>query len=256
MIFDIYVISFLFLIGFFVSVLDILIAIKLPKDDYEINICDHCENRYKWYELIPIFNYIRYLGKCRYCNKKLNLWYPIAQIFLCVIFPISYIIYGFSYEMIILIIISTLLVNIFISDFNYYIILDEPIILFSIMILILKFSFFGLKTFLLSLASGLIIFIFMLGIRTIGNKLSKQDTLGGGDIKLSFLFGCALGIRLSMVSIILGSFLAFPISLYYSLSSKNKHIPFGPYLITGLFIVFTFMDPIRDFLTIIFKGMY
>ena len=41
-----------------------------------------------------------------------------------------------------------------------------------------------------------------------------------------------------------------------SFVEQNKHIPFGPYLITGLFIVFTFMDPIRDFLTIIFKGMY
>ena len=67
------------------------------------------------------------------------------------------------------------------------------------------------------------------------------------------LFGFAFGIRLAIVSLIIGSFLAFPVAIYYSLVGKDKEIPFGPYLVTGLFIVFVFMDPIRHFLEIIFK---
>ena len=80
----------------------------------------------------------------------------------------------------------------------------------------------------------------------------KQESLGGGDIKLSMFFGFVLGIRLSIVSLVVGSFLAFPYAVYFSLSNKQKEIPFGPFLIVGLYLVFIFMEPINSFLSIMF----
>ena len=116
----------------------------------------------------------------------------------------------------------------------------------------MKFAFFGFETFLVSLCSGILIFIFMMIIRYIGNKIFKQESLGGGDIKLSMLFGFMLGIKLSIVSLVIGSFLAFPCAVYYSLTDKSREIPFGPFLVTGLYLVFVFMEPINRFLSIIF----
>ena len=93
----------------------------------------------------------------------------------------------------------------------------------------------------------------MLVIRYFGTKFFKQEALGGGDIKLATFFGFVLGLRLSIVSLILGSFLAFPYAIYCSMNKKNREIPFGPFLILGLDVTFIFMVYINNFLSIIFK---
>ena len=116
----------------------------------------------------------------------------------------------------------------------------------------LKFYYFGFHTFLISLCSGILILVFMLIFRYIGNKIFKQESLGGGDVKLSMFFGFVLGIKLSIVSLVIGSFLAFPYAIYCSLSNKQKEIPFGPFLISGLYMVFLFMDAINSFLRVMF----
>lgn len=253
MLFDIYVICFLFVVGILAGMVSIIIGLKghLKIKEY-FNCCDNCNNIYKWYELIPIISFFISRGECRYCKKELSMMYPVLEIMSGMLFSFSYVIYGFSYEMIIMIILTILSLIIYVSDFKYYVILDGPLFLFSIIILAMKFAFFGFETFLVSLCSGILIFIFMMIIRYIGNKIFKQESLGGGDIKLSMLFGFMLGIKLSIVSLVIGSFLAFPCAVYYSLTDKSREIPFGPFLVTGLYLVFVFMEPINRFLSIIF----
>lgn len=253
MLVDITVISLLFVVGLFIGMIAIIIGLKgpLPKKEY-LNKCDHCNYKYKWYELIPVFSFILKKGRCSYCHRKSSFWYPFLELVTGILFSLSYVIYGFSYEMIIFIILAILTVMIFVSDFKYYIILDKPIWFFSIIVLILKFIVFGFETFILSLCSGVLIFIFMVCIRYIANMIFRRDSLGGGDIKLVTFFGFVVAIRLSIVSLALGSLLAFPYAIYYALLDKQKEIPFGPFLILGLYTVFLFMEPINTFLAIIF----
>ncbi len=253
MLIDVYTIVLLFFVGLIAGYVSIIVALKLPlkKKEY-INVCDNCNHKYKWYELIPLFSFLMNRGVCPYCKTKLSIGYFILNFISGLLFSFAYIFYGFSYEMIVVILLTLLAVMIYVSDFKYYVILDEALIFFSLLILLFKAIFFGFKTFLISLCSGLLIFVFMLIIRFIGNKAFKQDSLGGGDIKLSMFFGFVLGVRLSIISLVIGSFLAFPIAVYYSLSKIDKEIPFGPFLMTGLFLVFVFMEPIKSFLSIIF----
>ena len=253
MAFDIFVLCLFFIVGLLLGFIDIIMALKLSLRKREFaNSCEHCNNKYKWYELIPLVSYFINKGKCPYCQKNKSIWYVILEILSGVSYSLSYIFYGFSYELIVMIILTNLLILIYVSDFKYLIILDEPLLLFSVIILICKYMFFGFETFLISICSGLLIFIFMMVVRFIGNKLFKQESIGGGDIKLSMFFGFTLGIKLSIISLILGSFLAFPYAIYSSLKNINKEIPFGPFLVTGLFLVFILMDPIRSFFRIIF----
>ncbi len=254
MLIDVYTIILLFFVGLVSGYICTIFSLKLPlkKKEY-VNACDNCNHKYKWYELIPLYSYVINHGKCPYCHQHISLLYPILTFISGLLFTLSYIFYGFSYEMLITIILSLLLISIYVSDFKYYVILDEPLIISSILILLFKAIFFGFKTFLISLCSGLLIFLFMIIIRALGNKIFKQDSIGGGDIKLAMFFGFVLGVRLSIISLVIGSFLAFPVAVYYTLSKINKEIPFGPFLITGLYLVFIFMEPIKSFLTIIFK---
>ena len=251
---EILILSLLFVVGLVVGTLSIIIGLKgpLPSKEY-FNKCDHCNHKYKWYELIPVIPFLMRGGRCSYCNKKSSFWYPFLEIVSGLLFAVSYLIYGFEYEMLAFIILTILTIMIFVSDFKYFIILDKPIWFLSIIILIAKWYTFGFKTFVESVCAGILIFLFMYSIRYFANMIFKRDSLGGGDIKLSTFFGVLVAIRLSVVSLCLGSFLSFPYALYYSILDKKKEIPFGPFLILGLFVVFVFMEPINTFIAIIFR---
>lgn len=253
MLIDIYIICLLFVVGLFVGLISIIIGLKGPLNIKEyFNCCDNCNNIYKWYEMIPVISFFLNRGECKHCKKELSLMYPLLEVISGMLFSFSYMLYGFSYEMLIMIILTILSIIIYVSDFKYYIIMDGPLIISSIVILTLKLVFFSFRTFLISVCSGALIFIFMLVIRFIGNKLFKQESLGGGDVKLAMLFGFMLGVRLSIVSLVLGSFLAFPCAVFYALTDRKREIPFGPFLMTGIYLVFVFMEPIKSFLSIIF----
>ena len=258
MILDIYMIGLLFVFGLVMGSFFAVVGSRLPKNESIIkprSHCDACGHVLKWYELIPILSYVIQFGRCSKCHTKLSIMYPFIELLNGFLYSLSYALYGFSYELIAFMIISSILILVFVSDFQYMIILDEPLIIGSIIILLLKMYYFGFSTFTRSVYSGLIMFIFMLIIKLCGDKAFKRESLGGGDVKLVTFFGFVFGVRLSFVSVVFGSFLAFPYALFLSLAKKDREVPFGPFLILGLLIVFIYMEPIKDFLNYFVNGI-
>ena len=98
----------------------------------------------------------------------------------------------------------------------------------------------------LSLLSGIVLFLLMLIIGFIGKKIFKKEALGGGDIKLAGIIGLILGLRLGLVSIILSSLLALPYAVAALLLNKDNEVPYGPFLIASMAIVFLFMDKFNN----------
>jgi len=91
----------------------------------------------------------------------------------------------------------------------------------------------------------------MIIIAYIGKKLFKKDALGGGDIKLALIIGIILNFRLGLLSIIFSSLLAMPYALGTIFLSKNKEVPFGPFLIGSLALVFIFNEKFMNLITFI-----
>ena len=176
--------------------------------------------------------------------KEENSW--IFNLFMGVVnalvFLISYYYFGISYEFFASLIIAGLVLIIFISDFKYMIILDSPLIVSGLLILILRAYFHGFKDAGLHLLWGAILFLVMLLIGFIGKKIFKKEALGGGDIKLAGIIGLILGLKLGLVSIILSSLLAMPYAIASILLNKDSEVPFGPFLIASMAIVFIFAD--------------
>lgn len=248
----------LFVIGAVLGSFYYVVGSRLPKGKSIVNPGSHCEfcnHNLQWFELIPILSYIIQFGKCRKCHKKLPITYCLIEITMGTLLALSYYLYGFSYEFFAAFIIFSLLILIFITDFKYMIILDSPLIISSILILGLKAYYFSLKTMLLSFLSGLIIFILMLAIKKFGDIVFKKESLGGGDIKFSFVIGIVLGFQLSLAALILSSFLAFPYAAAVTYLAKEKELPFGPFLAASLTIVFLFMDKFSDLIFYLFPGI-
>ena len=186
--------------------------------------------------------------------KENNSW--ILNLFIGVvnalIFLISYYTFGISYEFFATLIIAGLVFIIFISDFKYMIILDSPLVVSAILILILRAYFNGFKDMGMSLFSGIVLFLVMLLIGFIGSKLFKREALGGGDIKLAGIIGIVLGLRLGLVAIILSSLLALPYAAGAMMLNKDSEVPFGPFLIASMAIVFIFSDKFLNLIAFLF----
>ncbi len=177
-------------------------------------------------------------------EKEGNSW--ILNLFIGVVnalvMLVSYYSFGISYEFFASLIIAGLVLIIFISDFKYMIILDSPLIIGGVLILILRAYFYGFKNMGLSILSGIILFLVMFLIGFIGKKIFKREALGGGDIKLTGIIGIVLGLKLGLVAIILSSLLALPYAVGAVMLNKNSEVPFGPFLIASMAIVFIFSD--------------
>ena len=50
--------------------------------------CPYCGKILKWYELIPVVSFIIQKGKCRACDHKLFLQYPIVELATGIIFTL------------------------------------------------------------------------------------------------------------------------------------------------------------------------
>jgi len=93
------------------------------------------------------------------------------------------------------------------------------------------------------LIDGVIAFTVMFLIKKLGDFLFKKESMGGGDIKLLFVFGLVLGWEMAILSIFIASFLGLPVSFILSRKNDENIIPFGPFLvIAALIIIFLKID--------------
>lgn len=234
----------------------LVVATRLPEGNSIIkpgSHCDNCKHELKWYELIPIVSYALQKGKCRSCGAKIPFITVIIEIITAFAFMLPYYLYQFDYKFYALIILLSLTIIIFISDFKYYIINDSPLFISILLILGSKFYFFGSKVLLYSVISGLFMFVLFLMIKFFGDKAFKKESLGGGDIKLSILVGSTLGIKLGLTAFILSAFIAFPYALFVTFFKKEALVPYGPFIIVALDIVFIFMSKFTYLINYLFE---
>lgn len=242
---------YIFIIGTIMGSFFNVVAHRLSNNESIIkpgSHCNSCQHLLKWYELIPIISFLIQGGRCRQCHTKLSWWYPLIEIITGLFYLFSYLYFGLSPDFFISLVISSVLVITCITDFNYLIILDEPLVIGSILIIIITLITSGLVDTLIAILSGLLLFFFMLLVKILGDKAFKRESLGGGDIKLSFFIGLSLGYKLAFVNLVLASFLTLPIAFYYLVKYKDREVPFGPFLIISNFIIFIFASPILEFI--------
>ena len=133
------------------------------------------------------------------------------------------------------------------------IILDEVLIVSIALIILLYIIELGFYETSIKVLCGAGAFLTMLMIKKLGDAIFKQESLGGGDIKLMFLIGLVIGYEMSVCNIFFATFLAFPIALVLLITKKDNMIPFGPFLSMSAILLYiwglTFTDIINFIIT-------
>ena len=215
--------------------------------------CEKCNHQLKWYELIPILSYLLQGGKCRECKSKLSISYFLIELCTGILFAVCFHAFDFTLELIVALIFVSSLIIIIISDIEYMIILDEVLIFAIFSIIIIDIINVGLYETTLKVLAGVGAFITMLLIKKLGDIVFKQESLGGGDIKLMFMVGLVIGYPMAVCNIFFATFIAFPIALFLLITKKDNIIPFGPFLSMSAILLYvwglTFTDIINFILT-------
>ncbi len=206
--------------------------------------CDFCHHKLSLWESIPLFSYVFLKGKCHYCHKKIDVMEPLMELFTGILFMVAFYSFGFSWELLIALGVVSLLIIVTVSDLNYLIIPDEVLIFFILYFIIVQFFSIGIMGVFQHIITGVGLFLLMYFIMWIGEKTLKKESLGGGDVKMMFLFGLVLDPLLGTVAIFLGSVFALPMSLFLLYKNHEKVIPFGPFLLLAFtFLYFTKITP-------------
>ena len=239
---------YIFIIGTIFGSFYYVVGTRLPNQQSLLkpnSHCTYCHHPLKVLDLIPVLSFILLKGKCRYCHKSLSKEYLLYELLTGFLFLISYHRFAFSYEFFISLIISSLLILIFITDFKYMIILDSPLVISFILVFIAQSIHFNILTAITNIGHGLLTFFTMFLIGRIGNILFQKESLGGGDIKFSFIIGLIFGYQYAMITLVFSTFLALPYAIASMFFQKENEVPFGPFLVGSLFIIYYFLEKFK-----------
>lgn len=230
----------IFIIGTIFGSFYNVIGFRVPKNESIItpsSHCPKCNHKLKFYELIPILSYIIQRGKCRKCQQKISLFYPIFELLTGLLFVCAYLSFGLTLKLIIAITFISMLIIITVSDYNYMIIPDSILIIFGILLLIEIGTIYSPEKAMISIINGTLSCMVMFILKKFGDFIFKKESMGGGDIKLLFIFGMVLSFPIAILSIFVGSIIGLPISIFLITKDKNHIIPFGPFLAAGAIIL-------------------
>lgn len=253
---EIYFIIIFFILGCVMGSFYHVVATRLSCEESIISPASHCtkcNHKLSWYENIPLISYLIQKGKCRHCGTKIPFSCFVSELVTGILFAVCYHSFKLTPNLVIGLIFISALITVIISDIEYMIILDEVLIFSSLVIIVLDIIFFGLEQTAYHIYAGVGAFISMYAIKLLGDKLFKKESLGGGDIKLMFLFGLVIGFPLAICTIFLATFIAFPIAIIILITDRENIIPFGPFLSMAAILILISKINITDILNFLIK---
>jgi len=218
--------------------------------------CMSCGKQLTYKELVPLFSFIFQRGACRKCKSKISWQYPLVEFSAGVISVLVFMYFPplsalSAFSTVFYLLISCLLLVISAYDIKHKIIPDKFVYAFA------AISFVGLfiggSSWLHTASLSMILAGPILALPFVLIWLfSKGTWMGLGDAKLIIGIGWILGLSGGANAIILAFWIAAVISVVWVLvtykSFKPKQeIPFGPYLILGMYLVLFFHIQAIDF---------
>ncbi|RDY23600.1 prepilin peptidase [Romboutsia maritimum] len=246
--------GYIFMIGIIFGSFFNVCIYRIPKNESIVNPpshCTSCNTRLKPIDLIPIISYICSKRKCRYCKEKISIRYSLVEFITGILFLLVYNLYGFTLKTPYFLLLVSLLIIITFVDIEYFIILDELLILGAIFAFIS--NMFGVQINIIDCVLGAIISgVGMLTLIKLIEIIIRKECMGRGDIKLFGMIGLFLGVKDGLLTILISIYVGAIYGLVVILYSKikktkyNSMIPYGPFISISAIIVMIYGNNIID----------
>ncbi|WP_417899424.1 A24 family peptidase [Bacillus haimaensis] len=219
---------FLFLYALLLGSFYNVVGLRIPKGMSIVtprSHCTSCKQTLTGIDLIPVLSYVFSKGRCRYCKEAVSPIYPLFELLTAVLFVLSPLLMGWTYELVIAWTLISMLIIIVITDIHYMLI-PNKILLFFFLLFMFERIFIPYQT----LPNHLIGLLVGFAIPALVAMLSKGG-MGGGDIKLFAVLGFVLGWKMVILAFFLSSLIGMIAALIGMLFGKVKKgvpFPFGP----------------------------
>ena len=250
---------FMFVIGLCLGSFFNVVIYRLPLNLSVVkgrSMCPSCKHGLKALDLIPVFSWVFLRGKCKYCGNKISPRYPSIEMITGCLFLLAFITQGYGLEMVLYAVFWSMLLVVTMMDFDEMIIAESVLLVGTALcvgcLLILGSPIFS------HLLGGLVGFGVYLMIYLLAKAFYKKEAFGFGDVELMASIGLILGLRGSIISLLLSFYIAvMGIALCKILGKtigRHREIPFGPYMCIAAFLVSLYEQQIYDLYTRIILG--
>jgi leader peptidase (prepilin peptidase) / N-methyltransferase len=250
------VIAFLagLLIGSFLNVcvyrLPLELSVVRPR-----SFCPHCEKTIAWYDNIPLLSFLLLRGRCRHCQARIPLRYPLVELATGLAFAVCAALLGVTLIAVKYAVFSAILITLIASDYEEHFLPDEFTLGGTLIGLALApfIPVDGIVSFLLSsslgarwasVAEAAFSAAFFSGILWfagwIYERLRHREGMGLGDVKMLAMVGAFLGTTGAQITLVVGGVLGVVIGGGYILIARKKaseyELPYGSFLGLGAFV--------------------
>jgi leader peptidase (prepilin peptidase)/N-methyltransferase len=228
--------------------------------------CTKCGNAIAPYDNIPVFSWLILGGKCRNCKTAISHMYPAVELLTGLLFLACYFAFGLTLEALKWAIFAAILVDLTVTDLRERI-LPDVVNFFGLGVGLL-FSFFtkpidGTAMWIanrwfdfpppqpaLSFVDAILGAVAGSGLLWVVAegyfRLRGREGMGLGDVKMMAAVGAFLGLKRTLLTVLVGSLLGSVIGIILIAVSKkdrNYELPFGTFLGAGALLVLFFGTP-------------
>jgi len=258
-----------FLFGLIIGSFLNVCILRIPADKSIVmpaSSCPKCGKAIPAYDNIPVLSWAILGGKCRNCKTKISAMYPAVELLTGLLFLACYFIFGPTVEALKWAVFAALLVVLTITDLRERILPDQ--VNFFGLGAGLLFSFFSksldgtalwianrwfdfpppqMALSFADAALGAAAGSGLLWLVAEGYfRLRGREGMGLGDVKMMAAVGAFLGLKRTMMTVLLGSLLGSVIGIFLIAVSKkgrDYELPFGTFLGAGALLVVFFGTP-------------
>ncbi len=217
----------------------------------EAPVCPKCGAKRKVKHLLPLLGFLIARGRCAQCKEPISARIPIVEFVTGALFALLYLKYGLAWELCILLVYSSILIVLCVTDIEHFIlpnIVNYPgMIVAAAISLVVMLAHYRLpwalflagsgfmtafNNYLLSavaggLAGALLLFLVV---------LLSRGGMGMGDVVLAGLLGLMVGFPLVFIALFVGIVaggLVAAVLLITRRKGRKDMLPFGPFLCVG-----------------------
>ncbi|MFO1429254.1 MAG: A24 family peptidase [Candidatus Competibacteraceae bacterium] len=194
--------------------------------------CPHCHHPIGVLENIPVLSYLRLRGRCRHCQGRIALHYPLVELLSGVLAALTAWHFGYSWQAPAALVLTWGLLALSVIDLQRHWLLDA--ITLPLLWLGIGLALFDLFTDLRSSVLGAIAgYLSLWAVYWVFRLLTGKEGMGQGDFKLLALLGAWLGWQYLPAIIIASAGVGALLGIALMVGrgwDRNVPLPYGPFL--------------------------
>jgi len=200
--------------------------------------CPQCLAPIRAYDNLPLLSYLILGGRCRHCRRRIPLTYPLVELLTGACFLTLHRAFGLSHYFFAACVFTCALIVLGFIDFRHQVLPDA--VTFPGLGLAVAYAFFREDlTWLQSVLGAAVGGGTILLLYGLYYLIRKKEGLGLGDATMMLMVGAFLGWKLTVLTLILGTFAGAAAGVFllaFKKKSGQHAVPFGSFLAPAAFV--------------------